>query len=371
MAVILIMCGDIESNPGPMRGGRSGQRQPEGVGTRSRQRTLSQYSLSQPEGTRRNSFGYNLSGPTASSGPTGPEVESQESMFNFLRQMKDDLAKQNNSVSKDISEVNRKIDSISDSVNCLRTENDKLRAENKTLRDEMASMKSQLDKLEGHSRRNNVRIHGIEGTINENWTECESKVRNFIKNDLGLPDMESVEIERAHRVKSKAPNACTIIVKFSKFKDRECILNKAKSVLSRDTGMMVQPDYTERVKKHRRVLGERLVQERQKNKYASIRFDKLIVDNEIFKYDEREDKIVCIGKRLLSRAHDRARGNNVNNDGAGSGLAINADDTRSAGAWGITSDDWNLDEPINERGREREIENEGSGRDSVTSDIDD
>ena len=58
----------------------------------------------------------------------------------------------------------------------------------------MAGLTGQLDKLEGHSRRNNLRRNGISGGINEQWSDCENKVRDFIKNDLNLPEKENVKI---------------------------------------------------------------------------------------------------------------------------------------------------------------------------------
>lgn len=67
-------------------------------------------------------------------------------------------------------------------------------------------MKSKVDKLEVDSRGNNLRILGIEGSMNEPWKETESKVRNFVKPDLNMPEMENVEIERAHRMRSREPN---------------------------------------------------------------------------------------------------------------------------------------------------------------------
>ena len=46
-----------------------------------------------------------------------------------------------------------------------------------------------FDYLEGQSRRNNLLVHGIHGTTNEQWSVTENKVRDFIKVNL-----ESAEI---------------------------------------------------------------------------------------------------------------------------------------------------------------------------------
>ena len=70
----------------------------------------------------------------------------------------------------------------------------------------------------------------------------------FIRNELQMPEKEHVDIERAHRIKSRNPEKCTVIVKFTKFKDRECVLNKASEILTKNSELSVYPDYTDKVK---------------------------------------------------------------------------------------------------------------------------
>ena len=55
-------------------------------------------------------------------------------------------------------------------------------------------------------------------------------MREFIKTELNLPELENVDIERAHRMKSRDENTC-IIVKFTKYKDRDQILSRARRTL--------------------------------------------------------------------------------------------------------------------------------------------
>ena len=81
-------------------------------------------------------------------------------------------------------------------------------------------------------------------------------------------------------------------------------MTKASSVLKSDTNpkYSVQQDYTDRVKRHRRILGERMVRERNNGHYASIRYDTLFVNDTIYRYDDNTDQIVYIGKRSRPRA---------------------------------------------------------------------
>ena len=54
-------------------------------------------------------------------------------------------------------------------------------------------------------------------------------------------------------------------------------------------------DFSDSVRMKRRELGKRLVEARNNGEYAKISFDKLIIENEVFKYDETRKDIVRIG----------------------------------------------------------------------------
>ena len=60
---------------------------------------------------------------------------------------------------------------------------------------ELQTLNEKTDKLESQSRRNNLHIYGIKCKVYENWDECESKVRDFIRYTLKMSDHEEMEIE--------------------------------------------------------------------------------------------------------------------------------------------------------------------------------
>ena len=118
-----------------------------------------------------------------------------------------------------------------------------------------------------------------------------------------MPEMEGV-IERAHRIKSYDQNKCTIIVKFNRYKDREAMLKKASEVLDEDTSYSIRQDLTQRVKKHRRELGKEMIASKARGQEGKIKFDKLIIDGDLFRYDDATEQIVAIPTR--GRAHGSA-----------------------------------------------------------------
>ena len=56
-----------------------------------------------------------------------------------------------------------------------------------------------LAELEGRSRRNNLRIDGINEEKSEIWEMCETKIKNIFQEKLEIHDV--IIVERAHRTK--------------------------------------------------------------------------------------------------------------------------------------------------------------------------
>ena len=113
--------------------------------------------------------------------------------------------------------VHTKIDSLSQNVQDLKTKNENLKKSNANLQTQLNLVSSKLDYMECQSQRNILRFNGLQGRFDEDWEVTEEKVRSFIKDEMGMPMHEHVEIERAHRLKSADRNKCTIFVKFTKY----------------------------------------------------------------------------------------------------------------------------------------------------------
>ena len=147
----------------------------------------------------------------------------------------------NNNNLTSINEIRSKSDDLTltleTSQSIWEKENKKLKQELKNLRSDLNEkddyLKNKLRILEDRSRRNNIRVEGIPGNENEGWEVTEEKLRNVIKEELGI---ESVDFERAHRVKRNADNnddmnskPPTIVAKLLHYKDKQDILHEAKT----------------------------------------------------------------------------------------------------------------------------------------------
>ena len=119
-----------------------------------------------------------------------------------------------------------------------------------------------------------------------------------------MPELEGVEIKRAHRVGGRASDSCPIVAKFSRYKDREAVVHRARQSFDKHSQYSVREDYTERVQLHRRELGKRMIEARSRGNYASLRFDKLVIEDSVYKYDDKTNTMVRIGA-----SRGRQRGN--------------------------------------------------------------
>ena len=130
----------------------------------------------------------------------------------------------------------QKFDHLEKSVRVLKHDSKYLKEQNSILTKQVTELQSTVSQLESRtheteiknerlevqSRRDNLKFHGFEDNRGETWEESENTVRRYIFDELAI-DESAIQIERAHRIRSKnSPRP--IIVKFSHYKDRDRVL---------------------------------------------------------------------------------------------------------------------------------------------------
>lgn len=150
---------------------------------------------------------------------------------------------------------------------------------------------STTDYLENQSRRNNLRIDGIPEIPKETWEQTEELIKDTLISKLHLSKetVDSIEMERAHRIasrkypneKPRADKPRTVVLKLTKFKDKELIIKQAKDVKSR--GLFVNEDFSQRVLDKRRELLPEMKKAREAGKIAYLSYDRLVVKGDVVK----------------------------------------------------------------------------------------
>ena len=136
-------------------------------------------------------------------------------------------------------------------------------------------IKEKLRDLEDRTRRNNLRIDGVNESVKETWDETEEKVMKILKNNLGITT--AVKIERAHRagkirLNSKRPR--TIVIKILDYKDKTNILRNTHKL--KGTGIFINEDFSRETIEKRKKLWVDVLQLREQGKYAVLQYDRII-----------------------------------------------------------------------------------------------
>ena len=287
LLALLCTCGDIELNPGPPRQAKTQQPEARRLSQSYRQPTNDEQRLLQSTTQREAAEGVITRQRTISSYATPPQVtppiasirsdthdrQETESLYDFLTATRLDITSQNEHVLSEINKVNSKIDNVFETIHELKADNQALKNENIQLREELYELNSKFDRLDSSMRRKSLKFFGIPGNLNETATETERKTREFVRTCLNYDQSDHVYFDEVRRLKSSDPNKPTVLATFNR--QRECtdIMNLAKEKLRNNPNHYVQNDYSERVRKHRKLLGERMIAERRQGNYSTIRFD--------------------------------------------------------------------------------------------------
>nr|XP_047135727.1 uncharacterized protein LOC124812760 [Hydra vulgaris] len=182
--------------------------------------------------------------------------------FERLEKQIDKLNEDNKILKTEVSELKKAVEFISEKYDKIIIEQEGLKADcakpDRNLEKSLTiNLRDKLAEIEDRSRRNNLRISGIEESVDESWDDCESKVRELIKKKLDLQG--EFIIERAHRVgkndKDNTIKKCrTIVVKFLNFKDKSTVLGKYIKTKLWNQRIYVNKDFSERTTELRKKL---------------------------------------------------------------------------------------------------------------------
>ena len=169
------------------------------------------------------------------------------------------------------AEVRDRKDSLEFTQNFIENEVEKLETKLDNLEDKVQDIwdyqidpdyiQHKLIELEDRSRRNNIRIDGIEEEEGETWEISEAKATKVFKEKLGIE--KEIIIERAHRTKrnykdkdKKRPR--TIVLRLANFKDKNIILKSVNKLKGSD--VYINKDFSRETTELRKKLWEEVKQ---------------------------------------------------------------------------------------------------------------
>ena len=115
-------------------------------------------------------------------------------------------------------------------------------------------------------------IDGIAEVQNEMWEQTEEILQNLFKEKLQL---ESISVERAHRVGNKEKNnKRTIVVKVASFKDKLKINSEAWKL--KDTIISINEDYSKEMLEIKKEKWKEAKELRNNGTYAILLYAKVV-----------------------------------------------------------------------------------------------
>nr|XP_037276428.1 uncharacterized protein LOC119169479 [Rhipicephalus microplus] len=264
-SLLLLLCGDVESNPGP----------------------------------------DNLAELVKTMKDLNERTKRMESAQTTILDTVSVLKEQQQSVSESINEIKDRLAKVENQTSVFehwQHEMKELRTTVERLEKDTSNMHSRLDDAEDRSRRNNLVFYGIPDAADETSSESEKKIINLLTNTIQI-DVTSSDICRAHRIgRYDSAKARPLITKFETFKKRELVFSKRGLLKSTDIAM--SEDFCQTTRNIRKKLIE---YGKSKTTSFKLRYKTLTFDGKSYGYDEAKNCIFEIHRKKPTHEHERSR----------------------------------------------------------------
>lgn len=275
IGLLLMRCGDVELNPGPVDGKGGGDKAAKTDSMRQTRLNSAAAAAAGRGGANRSVW----SSPSLT--PTSPHTTNftLTDLMMKLNSMDAGVNAKLDGVSGDIADIKERfgvlqeeVGVLSKEVEALKVENGQLREHNDALWTQMNRTQKKVDDLEGRSKRQNVLFYGMDIEQNETNESLELRVKELLTDKLEMA--EDVEFDRVHRTSDK-PNA-PVIAKCTFYKHKVSIL-KHKNKL-KGSNIFVGEDYSQSVRDTRKKLTDVMKTLKGEGKNVKLVFDHLYVD---------------------------------------------------------------------------------------------
>ncbi|KAK5644937.1 hypothetical protein RI129_006237 [Pyrocoelia pectoralis] len=168
----------------------------------------------------------------------------------------------------------------------ISTDINAMKQENKQLKEKIEMQDKRIEFLEREGRKKNLVIMGVADKEGEGEKEMLDKITLLMSN-IGVEMDKEIELEDYIRLgKFREAGTRPILIKLRKFSKKMEILKHAKNL--KGTDIWINEDYTKEVQEERKKLIPMMKEARSKGHKALIKYNKLIINNEVYDM-ERND----------------------------------------------------------------------------------
>lgn len=224
----------------------------------------------------------------------GPEVtlktifDGQAAILTAIDELKLQLGATNTAlaaISATVSEVDRRMNEMTQATCKI----DGLGTSLGLIRSSINQQSGKLVDLEDRSRRSNLIVYGIPEAADENESILKEKVVNGVFEKKLKVSCKSVG--RIHRLGRGGGNRPTILY-LQDFNEKQLILKNAKKL--KGTNIFISNDYSQRTLRRRKLLWESAKTDKNNGKNVYLIHDKLHIDDDTFVWNEDKNERVKV-----------------------------------------------------------------------------
>lgn len=173
-----------------------------------------------------------------------------------------------------LTEMDEKLERVTEELRTVKTENIELK-------DKITKQEQRMESLEKQIRRKNLIIKGIIDEEKEEESITKEKIE-IILNKMGIKiDVEN-ETEEIRRIgKFNEGRARPVIIKLMRYNKKIEILKNSNKL--KETEIWIDEDYPKEVQEERKQLIPIMKVAREQGQKAQLRYNKLLINNEIYK----------------------------------------------------------------------------------------
>ncbi|KAJ8956684.1 hypothetical protein NQ318_014039 [Aromia moschata] len=231
--------------------------------------------------------------------PEGPEgsdpnkwmVEQMKKMMSMMKNLTTDVA----DIKEEQQEHTKEVKTLQQEIRKLRTEqkdfkeeikhlkeiNENMKEEMEEIKKEITESKERMEKLEGDKRRKNIVIQGIK--MNTNDTKIlKQNVEKLIETELGI----KIKTESARKIGEK-----TCLVELISKDDKNTVMQNKSKLKNMQDKVYINDDLSKKEREIQTRLRKIAKEERDKGNSVKVGFQKLIIDQQVWKWNRENEKL--------------------------------------------------------------------------------
>uniref|UniRef100_A0A6P7FC70 Uncharacterized protein PF11_0207-like isoform X1 n=1 Tax=Diabrotica virgifera virgifera TaxID=50390 RepID=A0A6P7FC70_DIAVI len=213
---------------------------------------------------------------------TNSPQKKYESKLDTIIEMMSKLSNDVTEIKKDQKSSKEAIEQLIEDNRKLKNENKHLKQENKEIKEELKEIKENMEFMEKQRRKNNVVMNGLTIDTYEQGAIKEAML-NLFKGHMEI----EVKIKNAYKLGTK-----TCLIELEDQEDKIKVMkNKSKLKNYKEEKIYINNDTTMREREIQKTIRMIAREERDKGNEVKIGTNKLWVNNEEWKWNNKEDKI--------------------------------------------------------------------------------